>query len=334
MTLDPESAPLDETLAALGVHRIPLPIPFAHAGGPINAYLIDDADGRVAMIDTGLSTETCIAALHDGFAAAGKRVQDVSRVVITHGHVDHFGLARYVQDRSGAPVLVPRRDWNKVLVGETMPPLDEHLERFGVPAGFSPKIAAADAMSAAIAPRLDRVEPLEPGARLSFARFEASVIPFPGHTPGLVCLHAEGHGVLFSNDHLLQRVSPNPLFEPVEDESGTRHRALVAYLESVGRLYDMDIGWLLPGHGEPFRDHRATIDGLRRFHERRKARIESLLEAQPRTVMGLVRELFGEAEGIQLFLMISEVVGNLEVLEDEGRVTHDPEEVPFVCQLR
>jgi glyoxylase-like metal-dependent hydrolase (beta-lactamase superfamily II) len=323
----------DSILATLGVRRLPLPIPFQQAGGPINAYLIDNADGSLTLWDTGLSTDECRAALEQGFKDAGRRVEEVSRILVSHGHVDHFGLAREVSERSGAKVLVHRADWNKVLLGRNRAPAGDELKTLGVPDELVAQIARMHSKTSSFAQLLDSVEPLEPGTRFSFARFEGEILHFPGHTPGLVCLHDAAHRVLFTDDHLLPRVSPNPLLEPPDKDGKSPHRALAAYLASAKKLYAMELDWLLPGHGEPFQNHRALLDSLFRFYDRRQEKLARALAGGPKTAYGLIADLFSEAGVMQMFLMLSEVVGNLEVLEDQGRVVREPGSSPWRFRL-
>jgi glyoxylase-like metal-dependent hydrolase (beta-lactamase superfamily II) len=324
----------DRRLVALGVKRLALPIPFKQAGGPVNAYLIDNPDGTLTLFDTGLVTPECQAALERGFAQAGRRLEEVSRVLVSHGHVDHYGLARRVQQRCGAPVYLHRADWNKVVAGRGIAPLEGYFIKLGLPEAMLAKMAGAWHKTESFGERLESVEPLEPGQRLRFARFEGEILHFPGHTPGLVCLHDPASRALFTDDHLLARVSPNPLLELGENGEEGGHRALVRYLASAKRLRAMDLDLLLPGHGEPFTGHRETLDALFSFYLRRQDRLAELLEAGPRSAFELISELFGSSSLLQLFLMLSEIVGNLEVLEDDGRVTHDPAEPVWRYRLR
>lgn len=313
----------DAVLATLGARRLALPVPFAAAGGPVNAYLLDDPDGSLTLLDTGVRSDLSLAALEQGFAEAGRRVEEVARVLVSHGHVDHFGLARWVQERSGARVFVHPADWNKVLVGRGLAPMRDYFARLGMPEAIVEGIARQYVKTEDYGARLDEVEPLEHGQRLRFARFEGEILHFPGHTPGLVCLHVPERRILFTDDHLLARVSPNPLLELGEGGEEGAHKALVAYLASARRLHDMDLDWLMPGHGEPFRGHRRTLESLFGFYERRQRRIVEALRAEPKTAYALVADVFGEAGVLQMFLMLSEIVGNLEVLEEQGRVARE-----------
>ena len=319
----------DLVLTALGVRRLALPIPFVQAGGPVNAYLIDNADGSLTLFDTGLITDEAQAALEQGFCEAGRRVEDVSRILLSHGHVDHYGLARRIQARSGAKVFLHPADWNKVLTGRSRPRMDDYLVRLGVPEALLPGIAGMYQTTEAFGERLDALKPLEEGQRFDFAHFHGQILHFPGHTPGLVCLHLSEQKILLTDDHLLARVSPNPLLEVGEKGEADKFRALVAYLVSARRLREMDLLWLAPGHGPPFQGHKATLDSLFGFYQHRQDKIARVLERAPRTAYELVGEVFGAASPLQLYLMLSELVGNLEVLEDAGRVTHDTAEWPY-----
>jgi glyoxylase-like metal-dependent hydrolase (beta-lactamase superfamily II) len=192
---------------------------------------------------------------------------------------------------------------------------------------------------------LDEVLPLEDGEELELRSFRATVMHTPGHTSGHIVLHAPGARVLFSADHLLGHISPCPLIElgphgePREVEGvgeGAQRRegrtgasraqeeksfrALVSYLESVAPIEALELDWVLPGHGEPFTGHRALIASLRAFYEERQARLLALLEPGPRTPYELAIAEFGPGRTDELFLTLSEMVGNLEVLEQRGRV--------------
>jgi hypothetical protein len=91
-------------------------------------------------------------------------------------------------------------------------------------------------------------------------------------------------------------------------------------MHSIQRVHALDVDWVLPGHGAPFQGHRAAIDSLIRFIGRRQDKVLASLGAGPCTPVELSDALFGPQQGPRLYLTLSEVVGNLEVLEDAGRV--------------
>jgi glyoxylase-like metal-dependent hydrolase (beta-lactamase superfamily II) len=135
-----------------------------------------------------------------------------------------------------------------------------------------------------------------------------------------VCLWDAEHHVLYADDHLLQKVSPNPLLELGHQGEEDKFRSLVTYLQSVRRAQKLPAEIVCPGHGEPFAGHGELIDGLLRFYDARQERLLESLRASEKSVIELVEVIFGRVRRSQIYLQISEVVGNLEVLEEQGRV--------------
>jgi len=315
----------DAVLRALGIHRLAMPVPFADAGGPVNAYAIEDGRGGVAFFDTGIGTPEGVDALHAGARAAGLDLSRCTEVVVSHGHVDHAGNAQLLSELSGAAVRVHPGDMEKV-VGEDVwdsrraPAYTAYLRRQGVPEQQLPRLVSIGRHSGKYSRRVDptRVLPLTEGEYFRIGKVRLDVLHLPGHTPGLVCLWDAEHRLLFADDHLLARTSPNPFLELVDEH--TTRRALVQYLHSIARIRALDVEWVLPGHGAPFQGHRAAIDSLLRFYDRRQDKLLEVLSAGPRTGVELSEALFGPQEGARLYLTLSEVVGNLEVLEGASRV--------------
>lgn len=313
-------------LARLGVSRVPVPVPFAEAGGSANVYVIEEEGGGLALFDAGIGTAEGEAALLAGFAALGRSLAEVRRIFVSHGHVDHYGYARAAQEASGAPVFCHPRDHDK-LTWRTLEPerLERHrawLGRLGAPADLLAEVPRFAARTDRFARPLLRVEALEAGATLRFARFEAQVLHLPGHTPGLVCLWDALHRVLFSDDHLLETISPNPLID-LEGGDAPRHRALCEYLRSARRVRDLPAELVAPGHGAPFSGHARLVDLLLSFYEKRQQKILELLAPRPLTAAEVAPLVFPRARRSQLYLVLSEVVGNLEVLEEAGRVRRE-----------
>jgi glyoxylase-like metal-dependent hydrolase (beta-lactamase superfamily II) len=310
-------------LARLGVHRIPVPVPFPEAGGPANVYVIEEEGGGVALFDAGIGTKDGRDALHAGFERLRISLGDVRRIFVSHGHIDHYGYARAAQEASGAPVYAHARDHDKLTGRDrTIQRLDRYaayLLKLGAPIHLLEhvKIHWQDALR--MARPLEQVEPIAAGAVLRFRHFSAEVLHLPGHTPGLVCLWAAQARVLFSDDHLLERVSPNPLLD-LEGQAEPTHKALVAYLDSARRARALPAELVAPGHAEPFSGHAAIVDRLIAFYDKRQRRILELLKHGPRTPAELAPLVFPHAREHQLYLTLSEVMGNLEVLEAGGHV--------------
>jgi glyoxylase-like metal-dependent hydrolase (beta-lactamase superfamily II) len=127
--------------------------------------------------------------------------------------------------------------------------------------------------------------------------------------------------VLFADDHILARVSPNPLIDLTRAHDGEKpFRALATYMVSAQRAYQLDAAYVLPGHGAAFTNHRPLLDGLFGFYAKRQDRLFKRVEKTPATVFELMNLLFARADVRRMYLMLSEAVGNLEVMEDAGRI--------------
>ena len=316
----------ENELARLGVFRIPISIPFRQAGGPINVYVIEE-DSGILLFDVGIGLERSQAELTEGLARTGHGFHEVNRILISHGHVDHYGAAPWVLDRSGKniPVLIHEADAGKVLdSGRPLPSMlmrnSLYLSRLGVPPEVLDAMVGAISREAVTGRRLGAVAALGEGDIFRCKHVTLEVLSMPGHTPGLCCLYDREHRLLFSADHLLEHVSPNPLIELKADGEPSSFKPLVSYFRSMERLRTLPIDLVLPGHGTPFSQAGAVIRSLYDFYERRQAKLLAALESGPKTVYEAMQELFASDTSFELFLMLSETLGNLEVLEEKGRI--------------
>ena len=319
-------------LRDVGIERIPIPVPFPQAGGPVNVYLVELEGGGLLMFDAGLGTPAAEDALSEGFRRAGRRFEEVTRIVLSHGHIDHFGAARTVAERAGRPVPVSIHPADLAKVAESgkrwrelAPHYGRHLLRLGVPPEVVAEIGRELGGGYTMARRLAGVAPLEEGEVLHAKYLALEVCHMPGHTPGLVCLHDRRHRLLFSSDHLLEKVSPNPLIDLGPSGEEEAFRPLVSYLESLARLQAMAVELVLPGHGAPFGQHLRVIDGLLAFYGKRQAKIVEALGRGPLSAYEVTQALFPWARVGDLFLMISETIANLEVLEARREVRRELE---------
>jgi glyoxylase-like metal-dependent hydrolase (beta-lactamase superfamily II) len=327
-------------LEGLGVHRIPVPVPFPQAGGPANVYAIEDDGGGLLLFDAGLGAPDAHAALEEGFRRIGRRFDEVRRIVVSHAHVDHYGGARFVQERHGGelPVYAHPADAPKMQEGgwrgrEQATAYGRYLARLGVPPDVLAAIAKEGERSRGLARRLAATRPLGPGDVLRTRHLSLEVLHMPGHTPGLLCLYDRARRLFLSDDHLLEKVSPNPLIELGPNGEEGHFRPLLAYLDGLRRTHALEIDLVLPGHGAPFSGHRAVIDRLVGFYGKRQARIRELLHGAPDTAYAVSRALFPWASSGDLFLTVSETIANLEVLEARGEVVRAEADGTYTFRL-
>ena len=305
------------------LHCIPLPTPFPV--GPVNVYLAEGE--RLTLIDTGPKWDEARAALEAGLAAHGYRLEDLRRVLLTHHHVDHIGLAGEIVARSGAEVVthpynVPWLEDYAAFRQSQLPFYQQVWKDGAVPKEI---ILAMDAAGANVSQWLDAVTPtraINESDTLTLDDAEWRVYHTPGHAGGLICLWAPGTRTLLANDHFIRDISSNPLLEPPPLMNGPRPKRLVEYLHHMQRMAALEPVRALPGHGEVVEDVPGLVRQRLAFHARRKARLLNQLAEQPQTLWQLTHATFGDRlkRGMDWFLGLSEILGHLDLLEADGAI--------------
>jgi glyoxylase-like metal-dependent hydrolase (beta-lactamase superfamily II) len=311
--------------AEAGIHRLAIPTPFQV--GRVNAYLIEDSP--LTLIDSGPNSGKALDELEQALAARGHKIEDIELLVVTHQHIDHFGLASILARRSGAEVaaldgLVPYlRDYGTSAEQDDRFAQDIML-RHGIPADVVTALRAVSASFRAWGAAVEITRPLRDGEELRLRDRTLRVLHRPGHSPSDTVFLDESRSILLAADHLIKHISSNPLLaRPLgtgPDFSGPRPRALVDYIASLERTRATDLSLVLPGHGVPISDHAALIDERFRMHRRRAEKIHGLIAARPRTAHEIAVALWGNVAVTQAFLTISEVLGHVDLLLDEARV--------------
>ena len=309
----------------MSVHALPIPTPFAV--GRVNCYLVDD--DPLTLVDTGPNSGTSLTALEAALGEHGRRVEDLERIVITHQHMDHFGLLAILADRSGAEVcaLDKLAPW-LARFGDSTEAEDAFAEaimlRHGIPDDMVMVLRALSRQYRAWGATATVTTLLADGETLGFAGREWRVHHRPGHSPSDTVFHDERSGELIAGDHLIKHISSNPLISrPLDGGGGERPKALVTYIASMNATRALDVTTVLPGHGEAFADHRALIDERLRMHERRARKLHSLVAEHPRTAYELAQALWGNVAVTQAYLTLSEVLGHMDLLVDDGQVVED-----------
>jgi glyoxylase-like metal-dependent hydrolase (beta-lactamase superfamily II) len=304
---------------------LPLPVPYAVR--VVNAYLL--LGEPLTLVDPGADWAETRAELEGRLAAQGLRLEDVERIVITHQHHDHAGLAHWIKERSGAVVVAHAGivDHLAGLAWDSMEAEDQFQagvmrlngvaeERIGELYELS-KAHRVYGGSVAVDVAVRDGDVVRAGAH------ELVVHERPGHSPSdLVLVERDGSFAL-GGDHLIATISSNPVVHrPLDRPADPRDRpqALVAYLESLRRTAALDVDTVLPGHGPPVFDHGRLIGERLTFHERRKERILESLGDEPLTAHQLALEIWGEVARKEPFLTLSEALGHLDLLEREGLV--------------
>ncbi len=304
------------------LHAIELPTPFPV--GPITVYLAAAPGEPLTLIDTGPRTADTLSALEGALAALGHNPAELERIVLTHAHVDHFGMAGDLAGRSGASVWT--HPWNIAEVG----PFDGERERrvdfyrvllqqAAVPTEMTHAVDWVTRGMTAFARPVAVTDSVNEGDSLVLAGRTWQVLHTPGHARGLICLYEPASRTLISSDHLLAEISSNPVVEPPLPGQTERPRSLALYQDSLRRIAALPIDRALPGHGPRIDDVPGLVERRLAFHRQRMARILDTLD-EGATTWDLVQALFPSRSSLDTFLAVSEVIGHLDLLELAGRI--------------
>ena len=308
---------------------IVLPTPFPV--GPVNCWLLQG--DPLTLVDAGPDTPEALAALEAGLARYGLRIEDIELLILTHQHSDHVGLAATIRGRSGCRVaghelladyvadveaaLIAEEEWEERLLlfhGAS----SERCEAFLSIARDRRRYGGA---GAALEVRLADGDVVEAGG------LRLRVALRPGHSPTDTLFVDDTTGTALAGDHLIAHISSNPLVHrpPVGPaDPATRSSSLAAYLDSLARTSDEELAVLHTGHGASVTDHRPLIAERIRLHHRRVDQVHAALADGPRSAAELSMALWPDVPVNQTFLTLCEVLGALDLLEQEGRAVPAP----------
>lgn len=315
--------PAEVREVAPGVYWLRMPLPFAL--DHINLWLLEDGEGWT-IVDTGIGREEVKTLwrelLHDPMGGRAVR-----RIVVTHFHPDHFGLAGWLQEVTHAPLWMTRTEW---LTGSFLHS-DAEARAVTQQVEFFRRHGLAEERLAALHRRGNRYRALVSappgsyrrlvhGAALAAGGSEWQVIVGEGHAPEHACLYRKEQAVLIAGDQILPKITPNvslPAAEPDADP-------LARFLDSLERFDALPEDTLvLPSHGYPFRGLHCRLAQFRAHHAARLEELEASCR-EPRSAADLLPVLFRrELDTHQLMFAMGESLSHLRHLEAAGRLERE-----------
>ncbi|SEJ13522.1 Glyoxylase, beta-lactamase superfamily II [Deinococcus reticulitermitis] len=279
------SSPLIPVLGSLHALQVPIPYPMKTVTVLIDA----PAHGPVTMIDTALDTPEARAAIEAGLKALGLHWEGVERVIITHHHPDHYGLAGVIEERSGARVTMldveigrGERYWH--MLREWLPGHVKHMLDHGLPQEM---VQGMRGENEHVHPA-SRVQPLREGQTLELAGRAWEVLWLPGHADGHLGLWNPEDSLLIAGDAILPRISPN-----VGLYAYTRPDPLGDYLQTLGKLEALNPARAVVGHHGPLMEGvRARARELRDHHHERLDFMKAETAGEPRSAYELSLAMF------------------------------------------
>jgi glyoxylase-like metal-dependent hydrolase (beta-lactamase superfamily II) len=261
--------------------------------------------------------------LRAGLRTAGFRVSDIRRIVLTHAHEDHCGLAKSLREEAkNAQVLV--HEWES---GHRHSRLEyeEHrklLERAGVP---DPEIVRLRRMYEGVRQYADlfaenEYGPLPDNSELEFESGTLRIVHTPGHTPGSCSFIREADRTVIAGDCVLKRITPNPVLSPDPIDSTKRFPSLAEYLVSLARIRTFAPTLVYGGHGDPVHDYDELFNRYIRAIQERQSLVIKLVSGNGASAWDVALEMFPGADDVHRFLAVSEADAHLDLAHTEGKL--------------
>ncbi len=303
------------------LYRIEVPLP-NNPLKAVNSYVLKGPD-RNLIVDTAMNREECERVL-----AAALRELDVEMgetdIFVTHLHSDHLGLAaRLASDPSkvyfnkpDADVMSSPQMWQRMF---------ETACRHGFPEDRLQQALKRHPGHRFASDRQAAYTLVADGDQLGVGAYRFTCVQTPGHTPGHMCLYEPDKKLLLAGDHILADITPNI---SLWIDSGD---PLAAYLNSLDKVYELDVEMVLPGHRRIFTDCRGRIEELKLHHENRVDEVLDIVKKGTQTAYGtagrmtwdMTYESWDDFPVVQQWFATGEALAHLKYLEDEGRVVRE-----------
>jgi glyoxylase-like metal-dependent hydrolase (beta-lactamase superfamily II) len=305
----------------------------------INLWILDDPGfpaspgtgepepGGVAIVDTGLNIPAAREAW-DALFAGPLAGRPVTRIICTHFHPDHLGLAGWLTERFGVRLWMTRGEWlfGRMLTADIRDAPPPEAKAYQRAAGWSEARIAEEAakgwgrFAAMVSPMPLGIVRMQEGDEIGVGARRWRVVIGSGHSPEHACLLDEAGKLLIAGDQVLPRITSNvslSLSEPEADPLGE-------WLASIAKLRELpDDLLVLPSHGEPFYGLHARLDALDAGHRGRLDALHVHL-AEPRRALDCFTILFGrQIDDGSLGLATGEAMAHLRRLEVEGRAVRE-----------
>lgn len=303
---------LDKTISQLTV-----PTPFAV--GDAHVYLIKG--DTLSLVDAGVKTSQAKEALTVQLKELGYFPNDIEQIILTHHHPDHIGLiemfprAQTIAAHKNVDAWLQR---NESFFQRYEQFFQDFFVACGIPEryqGFlnklrTPLVYAGEGELTSVLKEGDGL----PGHE------EWQVMETKGHAQSHLSFLRQSDGVFIGGDHLLAHISPNPLLEAPHDEDSDRPKPLLQFRSNLKKCLSLDISIVYPGHGNYFANVDEVISVQLERQEQRAKKVLEILKERAQTPFDICQQLFPEKFEKQLDLTMSETVGQLDFLEDQGLV--------------
>jgi glyoxylase-like metal-dependent hydrolase (beta-lactamase superfamily II) len=321
----PKAGELVEVSEGIFWLRMPLPMSLNH----INLYLVDEGDS-FAVIDTGMNYPDSKVLWEQLFETHCQN-KPIKKVVVTHMHPDHVGLAGWICERFDAALYMTQTEFFATQAGlaDGIPPETniQFYTQIGMPQEFLDFVAQSPyRMSNIVAPIPHQFRRLSNGGTLTLGGNEWQIITGAGHTFEHASLYCKERLLYFSGDQLLPEITSNVSVYVMEPNANP----LALWYESLDSLTVMDKNTLvLPSHNQPFKGVHPRVGVIKDHHDVFLDKLVCLLNT-PKSVYDLTQELFPKVDFLEMPLAVGECLAHLNYLLAAGRITCDQSGLPYL----
>ncbi|RAK22267.1 glyoxylase-like metal-dependent hydrolase (beta-lactamase superfamily II) [Anoxybacillus vitaminiphilus] len=299
------------------IYRITVPTPFAV--GDVNMYLIKGE--TLTLVDAGVKTEEAWQMFQHQLRQLGFTPSDIEQVVLTHHHPDHVGLLDYFPSSLHVVGHIKGERWlSKApeFLEKDQQFFEQFLKECGVENAFLAQLSEMRS-SLRYSCRRSLSATIQEGDAIS-GLSGWTVIETPGHAQSHIVLYREQDGLMIGGDHLLLAISSNPLLEPPFNGETERPKPLLQYNRSLRKLFDYHISRIVTGHGDDVTEVKELVEKRLNKQRERAYQVLDMLKARPLSAFDVCKQLFPAVYEREFILTMSETIGQLDYLEDIGKV--------------
>lgn len=289
----------------------------------VNVYLVCGGD-EWALIDTGINSEDSIAAFRAAIDSVGCRPEQITKILCTHHHPDHFGTSKTFRELTGAQVYLHRDEFERskgFAPGDRSKEVIDFFRHSGLPLDrFANVPKQSEFWAGLYVPAVPDVF-IEDGDVIEVGNRRVEVVWTPGHAPGHCVMYLPEGRIMVAGDHLLPRITPHVGFTP-----GSVPNPLGDFIDSQRKIQNLEVDLVLPAHGGVFPDHRHRANQIIQHHEQRLQEMLDILRPKPRTAYDVARRAFGfdgDSPITYQFPATFETLAHLEYLRHAGSVTRE-----------
>ncbi|MDP9067058.1 MAG: MBL fold metallo-hydrolase [Actinomycetota bacterium] len=309
---------------APGIFRLVLPLPFPGLDR-VNAYLLAHGDGSFTLVDCGIylpdpARDHGWDDVVEALAACDADPAAITRLIVTHPHIDHYGMAARLVETTGAELWMHEAADEDLELYRDPQAIVERLRQMflehGVGEDELQELTQYEDWRPFVSGVVNASHQGVDGETVQIGERRWEIVYTPGHARSHICLWSEGDGILISGDHLLGTITPHIDFKRGADED-----PLGDFLASLEKVERLDPKVVLPGHGGPFDEGAERARVVARHHDRRLGSILQVIRHRPASADTITDEIFGDSLlHFEHRLALGEALAHLAYLRRRGEI--------------